>query len=285
MNYALCCGWPPIVRVPPKSPRQKEGEEAWEKEGWELEWERRQVWRVCAVHLLAVVQPWSRECVTWPEFVCCYGCREEKDESQKSETPTAEIDEEGYSVPPKSTWENDKSSFYSSSDSDSEDERDKRLHIEIKPLSNGAAPLSASVDELRSTVENLTLSPAGMTVRVDKVRTLFSLTSAVILSATNFVTLTTLSPLFSFTLQHRKLLHEADSQMKRSQSVSQQIGSSSPPSRHPYTPLSPPIPPPNPRSSPKLPISGDSTTSRYAGQCTLSFSGPSSRAHVLALIY
>ncbi|CAL8104816.1 unnamed protein product [Orchesella dallaii] len=152
---------------------------------------------------------------------------DDKDESQKSETPTAEIDEEGYSVPPKSTWENDKSSFYSSSDSDSDDEREKRLHIEIKPLSNGTAPLSASVDELRSTVENLTLSPAGMTV------------------------------------SGRKLLHDPDSQMKRSQSVSQQIGSSSPPSRHPYTPLSPPIPPPNPRSSPKLPIT-DSTSSRYA---------------------
>lgn len=32
--------------------------------------------------------------------------------------------------------------------------------MEIKPLSNGAAPMSASVDELRATVENLSLSPA-----------------------------------------------------------------------------------------------------------------------------
>ena len=51
--------------------------------------------------------------------------------------------------------------------------------------------------------------------------------------------------------------------MKRSQSVSQQIGSSSPPSRHPYTPLSPPVAPPNPRSSPKF-VTNDSA-SRYAG--------------------
>ncbi|CAG7725199.1 unnamed protein product [Allacma fusca] len=151
---------------------------------------------------------------------------DEKDESHKSDTPTAEIDEEGYTVRPKTTWENDKSSFYSSSDSDSDDER-KRLRIEIKPLNNGTTPLSASVDELRTTMENLTLSPLGMQV-----------------------------------LQGRKVLHDTDSQMKRSQSVSQQIGSSSPPSRHPYTPLSPPVPPPNPRSSPKLPLNGSS--SRYA---------------------
>jgi hypothetical protein len=45
-----------------------------------------------------------------------------------------------------------------------EDEREKRLHVEIKPLSNGSAPLSASVDELRSTVENMTLSPIGISV-------------------------------------------------------------------------------------------------------------------------
>ena len=68
----------------------------------------------------------------------------------------------------------------------------------------------------------------------------------------------------------RKTLHDADSQMKRSQSVSQQIGNSSPPSggrgpmySHPYTPLSPPVPPPNPRASPKIPSNG--SNSRYAG--------------------
>ena len=50
--------------------------------------------------------------------------------------------------------------FYSSSDSDSDDERgERKIHVEIKPLNNGAAPISASVDELRATVENLSLSP------------------------------------------------------------------------------------------------------------------------------
>lgn len=51
---------------------------------------------------------------------------------------------------------------YSTSDSDSEDEREKKIHVKIKPLNNGTAPISASVDELRATVENLSLSPVGM---------------------------------------------------------------------------------------------------------------------------
>jgi hypothetical protein len=34
--------------------------------------------------------------------------------------------------------------------------------VEIKPLNNGSAPMSASVDELRATVENLSLSPVAM---------------------------------------------------------------------------------------------------------------------------
>lgn len=42
-----------------------------------------------------------------------------------------------------------------------DEERDKRLHVEIKPLSNGSAPISASVDELRATVENISLLPLG----------------------------------------------------------------------------------------------------------------------------
>lgn len=52
--------------------------------------------------------------------------------------------------------------FYSDTDSDSDhDERERKIHVEIKPLNNGSAPISASVDELRATVENLSLSPLG----------------------------------------------------------------------------------------------------------------------------
>lgn len=92
-------------------------------------------------------------------------------------TATPEIDEDGYSIQPKggnSTWDsggggsvrtNSEKGFYSSSDSDSEEEREKKIHVEIKPLSNGA-PISASVDELRATVESLSLSTLGGSITV-----------------------------------------------------------------------------------------------------------------------
>uniref|UniRef100_A0A1I8ND77 F-BAR domain only protein 2 n=1 Tax=Musca domestica TaxID=7370 RepID=A0A1I8ND77_MUSDO len=79
-----------------------------------------------------------------------------------------DVDEDGYSIqPPKEVaWEEhteNAGSFYSDSDSDSENDRpEKRIHVKIKPLNNGQAPMSASVDELRATVENISLSPTGV---------------------------------------------------------------------------------------------------------------------------
>uniref|UniRef100_A0A1I8NWJ3 MHD domain-containing protein n=1 Tax=Stomoxys calcitrans TaxID=35570 RepID=A0A1I8NWJ3_STOCA len=78
-----------------------------------------------------------------------------------------EVDEDGYSIqPPKEVaWEenNENAGFYSDSDSDSDNDRpEKRIHVKIKPLNNGQAPMSASVDELRATVENISLSPTGI---------------------------------------------------------------------------------------------------------------------------
>ncbi|XP_049844713.1 F-BAR domain only protein 2 isoform X9 [Schistocerca gregaria] len=139
---------------------------------------------------------------------------EDKDDNRKSETPTPEVDEEGYCIKPKpDPWENDKGSFYSSSDTDSDDEREHKIHVEIKPLSNGSAPMSASVDELRATVENLSLSPvATVTARRDSAA-------------------------------------DPDSHIKRSQSVSQQLGgptassASTPTGNHPYAPLHSPTQP------------------------------------------
>ncbi|XP_072402086.1 F-BAR domain only protein 2 isoform X1 [Diabrotica undecimpunctata] len=156
---------------------------------------------------------------------------EEKDDSQKSQrtaevtdTSTQEVDEDGYVIRPEVThnWTGEKGSFYSSSDSDSDDERERKIHVEIKPLNNGSAPMSASVDELRATVENLYLSPTG-----------------------------------SFTRRGSNL--DTDPAMKRSQSVSQQLGkpssdllglnflrsptasnASTPTSSHPYAPLQSP---------------------------------------------
>lgn len=90
---------------------------------------------------------------------------EEKEEEAVSKDiesiQSPEVDEDGYCIRPK----DDKGSIYSTSDSDSDDEREQKIHVEIKPLNNGAAPISASVDELLATVENITLFPTGTTRR------------------------------------------------------------------------------------------------------------------------
>ncbi|XP_043579655.1 F-BAR domain only protein 2 isoform X9 [Bombus pyrosoma] len=169
--------------------------------------------------------------------------KEDKDDSRKSETPTPEVDEDGFCIRPKAEpWENEKG-FYSSSDTDSEDERERKIRVEIKPLSNGGAPMSASVDELRATVENLSLSPAPTGRRGSN--------------------------------------NDSDHHMKRSQSVSQQLGgkpssdllglnlfnpsstpssASTPTGSHPYAPLQ--SPPPlslSPTPQPQLPQSAPPT--------------------------
>nr|CAD7256853.1 unnamed protein product [Timema shepardi] len=168
---------------------------------------------------------------------------DDKEERGKSDTPTPEVDEEGYCIRPKvENWENDKASFYSSSDTDSDDERERKIHVEIKPLSNGSAPISASVDELRATVENISLS------------------SVIMASG------------------RRSSTADTDHHMKRSQSVSQQLGSgkpssdllglnlyqsptassaSTPTGSHPYAPLQSP-------SQPMVNSPAPSSTSRYA---------------------
>ncbi|XP_011151173.1 F-BAR domain only protein 2 isoform X8 [Harpegnathos saltator] len=168
---------------------------------------------------------------------------EDKDDSRKSETPTPEVDEDGFCIRPKpDPWENEKG-FYSSSDTDSEDERERKIRVEIKPLSNGGAPMSASVDELRATVENLSLSPAPT--------------------------------------GRRESNTDSDHHMKRSQSVSQQLGgkpssdllglnlfnpsstpssASTPTGSHPYAPLqSPPPPSTSPTPQPPPPQSAPPT--------------------------
>jgi len=49
---------------------------------------------------------------------------------EKSGTPTPEVDDEGYNVRPKSdTWDNDKASFYSSSDTDSGEKITEPLQV------------------------------------------------------------------------------------------------------------------------------------------------------------
>lgn len=143
--------------------------------------------------------------------------------------------------------------FYSDSDSDSDhDEQERKIRVEIKPL-NGIAPISASVDELRATVESLSLSPLGGALSVSLkiiifgiscgsyniclLLHLFSLIIVIIISLKTFSSLKHFSltliniimRLFVSSLPfHIQARHgsnsESDSLMKRSHSVSQQFG-------------------------------------------------------------
>ena len=76
-------------------------------------------------------------------------------------------------APPRTTdpWadfnQENKKSFYSSSDSDSDDEEVKKIKINIRPVSEGErtrAATSASVDELQRAVGGIDLSVATLPV-------------------------------------------------------------------------------------------------------------------------
>ncbi|XP_032329999.1 F-BAR domain only protein 2 isoform X3 [Camelus ferus] len=73
-----------------------------------------------------------------------------------------DVDEEGYSIKPEANQNDTKENhFYSSSDSDSEDEEPKKYRIEIKPMHpNNSHHTMASLDELKVSIGNITLSPA-----------------------------------------------------------------------------------------------------------------------------
>uniref|UniRef100_A0A8C9BPJ0 F-BAR domain only protein 2 n=1 Tax=Phocoena sinus TaxID=42100 RepID=A0A8C9BPJ0_PHOSS len=93
--------------------------------------------------------------------------KKEKD-TESVECPDADslnipdVDEEGYSIKPEANQNDTKENhFYSSSDSDSEDEEPKKYRIEIKPMHpNNSHHTMASLDELKLSIGNITLSPA-----------------------------------------------------------------------------------------------------------------------------
>ncbi|KAM6289395.1 F-BAR domain only protein 2 [Aegotheles albertisi] len=96
--------------------------------------------------------------------------KKEKD-TESVECPDADsvnipdVDDEGYSIKPEATQDilfiviNH---FYSSSDSDSEDDEPRRFHVEIKPVqpNNSSQYTMPSLDELKVSIGNITLSPA-----------------------------------------------------------------------------------------------------------------------------
>ncbi|KAM5193646.1 F-BAR domain only protein 2 [Mantella aurantiaca] len=73
------------------------------------------------------------------------------------------VDDEGFSIKPEDNQNYTKENhFYSSSDSESEDDGPKKFHVEIKPVqpNNGSHHTMASLDELKVSIGNISLSPA-----------------------------------------------------------------------------------------------------------------------------
>ncbi|NWV74162.1 FCHO2 protein, partial [Dasyornis broadbenti] len=99
--------------------------------------------------------------------------KKEKD-TESVECPDADsvnfpdVDDEGYSIKPEAAQDIlftiivPKNHFYSSSDSDSEDDEPRRFHVEIKPVqpNNSSQYAMPSLDELKVSIGNITLSPA-----------------------------------------------------------------------------------------------------------------------------
>ncbi|XP_040842115.1 F-BAR domain only protein 2 isoform X3 [Ochotona curzoniae] len=108
------------------------------------------------------IKPRKRKTFALPGII-----KKEKD-AESVECPDADslnipdVDEEGYSIKPEANQNDTKENhFYSSSDSDSEDEEPKKYRIEIKPVHAGNSHHTmASLDELKVSIGNIALSPA-----------------------------------------------------------------------------------------------------------------------------
>ncbi|XP_010226948.1 PREDICTED: FCH domain only protein 2-like, partial [Tinamus guttatus] len=93
--------------------------------------------------------------------------KKEKD-TESVECPDADsvnipdVDDEGYSIKPEAAQNTKENHFYSSSDSDSEDDEPRRFHVEIKPVqpNHSSQCTMASLDELKVSIGNIALSPA-----------------------------------------------------------------------------------------------------------------------------
>uniref|UniRef100_A0A8B9ZL35 SH3-containing GRB2-like protein 3-interacting protein 1 n=1 Tax=Anas platyrhynchos TaxID=8839 RepID=A0A8B9ZL35_ANAPL len=72
-----------------------------------------------------------------------------------------ELDEEGYSIRPEEPGSTRGKHFYSSSESEEEEEAHKKFNIKIKPLqAKDILKSAATVDELKASVGNIALSPS-----------------------------------------------------------------------------------------------------------------------------
>ncbi|XP_020645896.3 F-BAR domain only protein 2 isoform X2 [Pogona vitticeps] len=93
--------------------------------------------------------------------------KKEKD-AESVECPDADsvnipdVDADGYSIKPEAIHSAKENHFYSSSESDSEDDEPRKFHVEIKPVQpNSSSHYTVpSLDELKESIGNITLSPA-----------------------------------------------------------------------------------------------------------------------------
>ncbi|KAM9368000.1 F-BAR domain only protein 2 [Phaethornis superciliosus] len=177
--------------------------------------------------------------------------KKEKD-TESVECPDADsvnipdVDDEGFSIKPEATQDTKENHFYSSSDSDSEDDEPRRFHVEIKPVqpNNSSQYTMPSLDELKVSIGNITLSPPvsrHSPAQMNRNSSSEELTKSKISAPTNEKgnsDLLAWDPLFS-------------SSVESSSSASLASSSSS---ARPTTPLSVGtiVPPPRPASRPKL---------------------------------
>ncbi|XP_064356075.1 F-BAR domain only protein 2 isoform X2 [Dromaius novaehollandiae] len=157
-----------------------------------------------------------------------------------------DVDDEGYSIKPEATQNTKENHFYSSSDSDSEDDEPRRFHVEIKPVqpNHSSQCTMASLDELKVSIGNIALSPAvsrHSPAQMNRNSSSEELTKSKLSAPTNEKgnsDLLAWDPLFSSSLES---------------SSSASLASSSSSAR-PTTPLSVGtiVPPPRPASRPKL---------------------------------
>ncbi|XP_050770693.1 F-BAR domain only protein 2-like isoform X2 [Gymnogyps californianus] len=157
-----------------------------------------------------------------------------------------DVDDEGYSIKPEASQDTKENHFYSSSDSDSEDDEPRRFHVEIKPVqsNNSSQYTMPSLDELKVSIGNIALSPAiskHSSAQTNRNSSSEELTKSKLSTPANEKgnsDLLAWDPLFSSSLES---------------SSSASLASSSSSAR-PTTPLSVGtiVPPPRPASRPKL---------------------------------
>ncbi|XP_030211097.1 F-BAR domain only protein 2 isoform X8 [Gadus morhua] len=168
-----------------------------------------------------------------------------------------QVDAEGFCIRPEAN-ENDakENSFYSSSDSDDEDEP-RKFRVEIKPVQAAAGPQGAAIDELKASIGSIVLSPSAlgqMRRNQSRVSRMSSLSSKPQVPGDELSKNRTAAS-FNDKLTNNDLLSLDPFSPTLAGSSSSVSSSAGPALARPTTPLTAGalVPPPRPSSRPKLP--------------------------------